>query len=74
MIEVDLQKLVDLREQARLSISDVALRLGYKTPTGYWLLEHGERKVSVEHLYLLAILYGTRMEDLLIELPSSDSG
>ena len=67
-VEIDLEKLLALREKAKLSISDVAAKLGYKTPTGYWLLEHGERKISVNNLYLLAKLYNLKMEDLLVRV------
>ena len=67
MIHTDLNTLVRMRERSGLSISDVAAELGYKTPTGYWLIEHGERKVSVENLYRLAQLYGCAMEDFIVD-------
>jgi transcriptional regulator with XRE-family HTH domain len=66
VIEVDLNFLCDMRNRYGLSISDVAAKLGYKTPTGYWLIENGQRKVSVRVLYKLAKLYNHSMEDFLI--------
>lgn len=62
---VDLAVLTNLRKEHGLSISHVSASIGYKTPTGYWLIEKGERKVSVQTLYKLATLYGVTMESLL---------
>ena len=66
LVEVDLDLLCDMRNRHGLSISDVASTLGYKTPTGYWLIENGHRKVSVAVLYKLAKLYNRSMEEFLI--------
>ena len=63
---INLELLHELREDRGLSISDLANELSYKTPTGYWLLEKGQRKVSVEVLYQLSKLYGLTMEEFLI--------
>lgn len=62
---VDLDELHLRRKAIGMSISDMAERLGYKTPTGYWLIERGERKVSIDTLYKLSKLYGCAMEDLI---------
>ena len=66
IVEVNLDFLCEMRRLHSLSISDVAAELGYKTPTGYWLIENGQRKVSVSVLYKLSILYNRRMDELLI--------
>lgn len=65
-VKVNLQRLEELREDARFSASFVATELGYKTPTGYWLLEKGERKISINALFSLAKLYNVTMDSLLI--------
>ncbi len=65
---VNLELLRQLRDEKEMSISDLAAVLGYKTPTGYWLLERGQRKVSVDILYRLARLYDVQMEDFIIEI------
>lgn len=62
---VDLDELRLRRKAIGMSISDMAERLGYKTPTGYWLIERGERKVSVDTLYTLSKIYGCTMEELI---------
>lgn len=66
MVRTDLSMLKALRENAKFTISFVSNELGYKTPTGYWLVEKGERKVSVDILFSLAKLYNVPMETLLI--------
>lgn len=65
---VNLELLQQLRDEKAMSISDLAAVLGYKTPTGYWLLEKGQRKLSVDILYRLAKLYDVQMEDFILEL------
>lgn len=66
-VVIDLKALKHLREHYGYSISDLASRLGYKTPTGYWLIEQGQRKVSIDTLYRLAEIYNCAMEDLVTE-------
>lgn len=60
---INLDFLRMLREQQGLSISDLANELGYKTPTGYWLLEKGQRNISVGVLYHLSRFYNHTMEE-----------
>lgn len=67
-VNVDLTKLKQFRESNGYSISDIAIILGYKTPTGYWLLEKGSRQCSVDVLYMLAELYKCNMKDLLVPI------
>lgn len=66
-IKVDLAAIKKHRKSLGMSISMVSDHLGYKTPTGYWLIEKGERKASIEVLYMLAKLFKVHMEDLIIE-------
>ena len=63
---INLELIHELRNENGYSISDLADELGYKTPTGYWLLEKGQRKISVDVLYQLAHIYGLTMEELLV--------
>ena len=63
-VKIDLDALKNLRAEHSYSISDLASLLGYKTPTGYWLIEQGNRKVSIDTLYRLSEIYGVHMEDL----------
>ena len=70
-VVIDLAALKELRDQNGYSISDLAAKLGYKTPTGYWLIEQGQRKVSIDTLYRLAEIYDCSMEDLITENPEA---
>ena len=63
--KLDLDVLHQLRLEEGFSDSEMARELGYKTPTGYWLIEKGERKASVDILYHLAKLFDVTMEELL---------
>lgn len=69
---VDFDVLKELRDTNNYSISDLAAKLGYKTPTGYWLIEQGQRKVSIDTLYRLAEIYDCTMEDLIKINPDAE--
>jgi len=71
-VVINVDELKRLREENNYSISDLADELGYKTPTGYWLIEQDQRKVSIDTLYRLAKLYDCSMENLLKENPDYD--
>ena len=64
-VTVNLKLLKSLRELNCLSISDIAAYLGYKTPTSFWLVESGQRNMSISNLYKLSLLFNTPMEQLL---------
>ena len=65
-VRVNLKLIKSLRELSCRSISEVARYLGYKTPTGYWLTENGQRSMSISTLYKLSLLFKLPMENLLI--------
>jgi DNA-binding helix-turn-helix protein len=69
-VVVDFTAIKEMREQKGLSLSDLSLALGYKTTSGYWLIERGQRKVFIDTLYRLAKIYGCHMEELLTENPN----
>ena len=66
-IIINLKLLKVLRNLHSHSISDLAFYLGYKTPASYWLIETGQRNISVPILYKIAKLYDMSMESFLIE-------
>jgi transcriptional regulator with XRE-family HTH domain len=70
-VVINLEALKELREYHGFSISDLASEIGYKTPTGYWLIEQGQRKVSIDTLYRLSKIYDCAMEDLIVENPDA---
>lgn len=65
-VKVNLKLLKGLRETRNKSVSDLSYYLGYKTPTAYWLLEQGNRNMSIEVLWKLSKLYNKSMEELLV--------
>lgn len=65
-VTVNLKLIKSLRETSCRSISDVAAYLGYKTPTSWWLIESGQRNMSIAVLYKISILFRLSMEKLLI--------
>ena len=70
-VVIDLEALKRLRDHYGYSISDMASKLGYKTPTGYWLIEQGQRKVSIDTLYRLSKIYNCAMEELITTVPDN---
>ena len=71
LVRIDVDKIERLRAEKGYSISDLASELGYKTPTGYWLISNRQRKCSIDTLYRLAKLYGVQMEELVCPAGSS---
>lgn len=65
-VKINLKLIKSLRETSCRSISDVAAYLGYKTPTSWWLIESGQRNMSISALYKLSLLFKLPMEELLI--------
>ena len=61
-VDIDLAKLEAERNKNGYALSDISYILGYKTPSGYWLIERGERKITAQTLYILSQLYGKSME------------
>ncbi len=54
---IDTQYLRERRCQEGLRLIDMAERLGYASPNGYWRLERGLTKLRVEHLVKLARVF-----------------
>ena len=65
-VKINLNLLKELRNKKKLSLNKISSEIGYKTPAGYWLIEKGQRKISIEILYRLSKLYQLEIEDLLI--------
>lgn len=61
----NLSEIRRLRKALRLTQTDVALRLGYRSDAGYSRLETGQRRLRVEHLTILADMLGVPVADLL---------
>lgn len=66
-VVIDVEKIKELRAKTKKSMSDMSMALGYKTPTGYWNIEQGKRKVSIDSLYRMCKVFGVHMEELIRE-------
>jgi len=59
---IDTQYVKERRCQEGLRLIDMAEKLGYESPNGYWRLERGLTKLRVEHLVKLARVFGEPIE------------
>ena len=64
-MRVDLAKVRELRRKAGLTQADMAVALGYRSAVGYFYLERGRCRVTVERLGLIAQALGVQPGDLL---------
>lgn len=67
MKRVDLAKIKALRKEKRISLDDMARKLGYESPNGYYYLEIGRGKFSAEMLALVAVIFGVGIEELFFD-------
>lgn len=63
MLTVDLIKLKKLRE-SRMSLQDMASRIGYQSANGYYYLECGRSKISAETLAKVATVLDISIQEL----------
>ena len=68
MIEkkVDLLKIKNLRKTFNFSLEDMAKKLGYDSPNGYYYLESGRSKFSAEALVKVADIFNISIEELFL--------
>ena len=62
---VNLTKMRALRVARGLTQSDMAKALGYKTDLGYHYLETGKRRMTVDHLGIIAAVLEVSIMELL---------
>lgn len=65
-MDLDLEKIKMLRKQKKLSLKNMALELGYETPTGYFYAESGRCNFKPNHLPLMSKKLGVPMEELFL--------
>ena len=54
---IDMEYVKELRCREGLRLIDMAEKLGYASPNGYWRLEMGLTKLRAEHLVKLARVF-----------------
>lgn len=65
--KVDLLKIKQLRKSSNFSLEEMAQKLGYDSPNGYYYLEIGRSKFSAETLAKVADIFHVSIEDLFFE-------
>jgi transcriptional regulator with XRE-family HTH domain len=64
--KVDLQKIKRIRKCKKLTYSDMAAALGYKSPNGYFYLESGRCQISAEQLAIISTKLEVDLQELYI--------
>lgn len=65
--KVDLVKIKRLRKSAGITLDEMARRLGYGSPNGYYYLEKGRSKFHAETLAAVADILDVSLEELFCE-------
>lgn len=65
--KVDLEKIKFLRKEKGISLEEMARKLGYESPNGYYYLETGRGKFPAETLAKVAAILGVTIEALFFE-------
>jgi transcriptional regulator with XRE-family HTH domain len=60
-----LQRLKAMRKAKRLTQEAVSKELGFESKNGYWSIENGKTRLTVEHVRSLANIYGISAECIL---------
>lgn len=66
-MKVNLDRIKQLRLQNRLSLTEMAHYLGYKTANGYFYTETGRCNFKPEHIPLIARRFDVPIIDLFFE-------
>jgi transcriptional regulator with XRE-family HTH domain len=67
-LELNSNKLRQLRVDRKIPLKDVADSLGLKTPGGYLRIEKGENNLKAEHLPQLATIFKLDLNELVKEI------
>ena len=62
--KVDLQKIKLARKRAGISLEEMANKLGYESPNGYFYLESGKSKFTAEKLAIVGQLLEIPISEL----------
>lgn len=64
---LDIEKLKRLRKEKKIKVKDMARMLGYESYQGYYKVEKGIRKISIEKLIKISQILGVDIKDLILE-------
>lgn len=63
------QNLKARRLELGITMRGAACLMGFKSPCGYFRIEHGQSRVTVTQLQRLAEIFGLSLEELVGQLP-----
>lgn len=63
-MKVDLEKMKRLRKEKKISQTEIAKKIGYKTGVGYHYIETGKRSIRAETLAKIAEILNVPIEEL----------
>ena len=73
-MEVDLNKIRQLRRKNNLNIADLSRSLEYKSHNGYFSLESGRTAMKASHVKKLAQIFNVPVQDLYVGGTGSTAG
>lgn len=63
-MRVDLEKMKRLRKERKITQTEIAKKIGYKTGVGYHYIETGKRKIKAETLAKIAEILNIPVNEL----------
>ena len=60
------QKILELRKDAGLSVSDLQKMFGFGTPQAIYKWQHGVAMPTIDNLVALAIVFGVTVDDIIV--------
>lgn len=66
--KVDLEKIKGFRKGSGITLEDMAERLGYRSPNGYYYLERGRSKFTAEMLAEVADILDLSLQELMLDV------
>ena len=60
------RRIVELREAAGMSVKDIQSIFGFSTPQAIYKWQRGTALPTVENLIVLGMMFGVRMEEILV--------
>lgn len=66
-MKLNIEKIKMLRLENKMTLMEMARLLGYKSPTGYFYIESGNRNFKPEHLPLISKHFGVSIDSLYLE-------
>ncbi|NCB94000.1 MAG: XRE family transcriptional regulator [Clostridia bacterium] len=60
------KNICELRKQAGMSVKELQDIFGFATPQAIYKWQHGVALPTVDNLYILSVVFGVRMEEILV--------